>query len=120
MFQKYLKQSTKIIGDYYENLACDYLKRNHYKILERNYRTRLGEIDIICKKKNELIFVEVKGGKSFPEPYLRVDAKKIQKLILTMEKYIHSSVREWDYIRLDVISITEPLKEMKHFQDILS
>jgi putative endonuclease len=119
LYQKCTKNTTTA-GKIYEEIACDYLKKNKYKIIEKNYRTRLGEIDIICSKKREIIFVEVKGGKSVPEPYLRVTLSKIKKLQLTMNHYLHHTTIEWEYIRLDVISITEPDKAIKHFKDILS
>ena len=54
------------IGQIGENLACQYLLDNRYKIIERNYRETWGEIDIICKDKSgALVFVEVKALKLF-------------------------------------------------------
>ncbi len=47
-------------GDYAEQLVCQYLIDNGFVIIVRNYRKRYGEIDIIAKKNNLLIFVEVK------------------------------------------------------------
>lgn len=52
--------STKQVGDSGENLACEYLKKQGYKILGRNYRIRGGEIDIIAQDQEYLVFVEVK------------------------------------------------------------
>ena len=51
---------SKAGGDYGEDLACKYLNKLGYKILERNYRIRGGEIDIVAKDKEYLTFVEVK------------------------------------------------------------
>jgi predicted AAA+ superfamily ATPase len=51
-------------GEKSENLAVWYLKKNGYKILEQNYRNRMGEIDIIAKEKKTLVFVEVKSRRS--------------------------------------------------------
>lgn len=48
------------IGAEYETLACEYLTARGYEILEKNYRNKYGEIDIIAKQKNALIFTEVK------------------------------------------------------------
>jgi putative endonuclease len=48
------------IGNIGEDIACEYLKKIGYKILERNFRIRGGEIDIIAKDKDTLVFVEVK------------------------------------------------------------
>ena len=52
--------TTKIRGDIGENIAAEYLKGLGYEIMERNYRTELGEIDIIAAGEGYLIFVEVK------------------------------------------------------------
>lgn len=54
------------IGQIGEDLACQYLLNNKYKIIDRNYREKWGEIDIICKDKNGvLVFIEVKTLKLF-------------------------------------------------------
>jgi len=53
-------KSTKYIGDLAEDEACKYLVSKQYSILERNWRTRYCEIDIVAKKNNLLYFIEVK------------------------------------------------------------
>jgi len=113
------KQDTLKKGRRYEDIACQYLKKKHYHIIEKNYRTRLGEIDVICSLANELVFVEVKGGKKTPEPFLRVHQQKLLRLERTMRHYLHHDERDWEYIRLDVISISEPDLKIKHFKDVL-
>jgi len=119
LFERNRETGTLKKGHYYEDIACQYLKRNKYRIIEKNYRTRLGEIDLICTLGNELVFVEVKGGKRTPEPHLRVDQQKLQRIERTMRHYMHHTEREWEYIRLDVISVSEPDMAIKHFQDVL-
>ena len=52
--------NTTSLGKYGEDLAADFLKKHGYKILERNFRIRGGEIDIIALEKNTLVYVEVK------------------------------------------------------------
>ena len=47
-----------------EALAADYLEKNGYRILDRNYRCRMGEIDLVARKENTLAFVEVKLRKN--------------------------------------------------------
>ncbi|WP_448384806.1 YraN family protein, partial [Fervidobacterium sp.] len=60
-----------------EELAVQFLKRNGYKIVERNYRTPFGEIDIIAKLGKTYMFVEVKSGTGVRiNPSERVDMKK--------------------------------------------
>ena len=51
-------------GAYYENLVAEYLKTQGYEILEKNYRCRIGEIDLIAKEGETLVFVEVKTRRS--------------------------------------------------------
>src|SRR5438309_11836531 len=62
-----------------EKLACRYLKRNGYKVLFRNFRGRSGgEIDVVCRDKDTLVFVEVKtrGREDFGRPFEAVDREK--------------------------------------------
>ena len=63
--------NTHIIGQTAENIAVEYLAENKVQIIDRNYRTRFGEIDIIAKDKKELIFIEVKAKSTsrFGKPY---------------------------------------------------
>jgi putative endonuclease len=117
--QQNKKNDTLKKGRRYEDIACQYLQKNNYRIIEKNYRTRLGEIDVVCSLDNELVFVEVKGGKKSPEPFLRVNQQKLHRLERTMRHYLHHVENDWDYIRLDVISISEPDLEIKHFKDVL-
>ena len=56
-----MQNTRQKFGEKSESLAVWYLKKNGYKILEQNYRTRLGAIDIIAREKKTLVFVEVKS-----------------------------------------------------------
>ena len=78
------------IGDIGENEATKYLKKQKYKILERNYRKTYGEIDIIAEKDGVLCFVEVKTRKNdeFGRPCEFVDFKKQEKIKKTAMSYI--------------------------------
>jgi len=49
-----------LVGKFGEQAAADYLRRQNYKILSQNYRTRFGEIDLIARKNGEIYFVEIK------------------------------------------------------------
>ena len=84
-------------GDKGEEVAFLYLKNNGYKILDRNYENRFGEIDIIAQKDKEIIFVEVKTrrvegdkieGDDELYPERNVDWKKQGKLIRAAEYYL--------------------------------
>lgn len=76
---------TKKIGDRGEKYAAGYLKKQHYKILIKNYRKPCGEIDIIAQKGDVVAFVEVKTRHTNPmtQPYEAVDRKKQLKLART-------------------------------------
>src|SRR4029077_10476827 len=66
-----------------ENLACRFLKRNGYKILYRNFRGRTGgEIDIVCRDDDTLVFVEVKtrSSEEYGRPFDSVDRKKQKRI----------------------------------------
>ncbi len=73
-----------------ENAAVKYLKKNGYKILERNYRKTYGEIDIIAKYGENIAFVEVKTRKSdsYGSPAEFVTVKKQKKIIKAAYSYI--------------------------------
>lgn len=70
------------IGKLGEEEAIRFLKKEGYKILERNVRSKIGEVDIIARNKKEIVFIEVKTRSSdeFGFPSEAVDRKKILKL----------------------------------------
>ncbi|MDD6808266.1 MAG: YraN family protein [Oscillospiraceae bacterium] len=73
-----------------EEKAIEYLKENGYEILQRNFISRFGEIDIIAKNESYLCFVEVKTRKSSfkTEPEFSVDFSKQNKLIKTADYFL--------------------------------
>jgi putative endonuclease len=77
-----IKKTTKQIGDAGEDLAADFLIKKGYIIIDRNFRTRYGEVDIIAKDKDCLVFIEVKAKASdcFGSPGEMINPKKQQKL----------------------------------------
>jgi Predicted endonuclease distantly related to archaeal Holliday junction resolvase len=76
-----MKDSAKIqTGKDGEKIAADFLKKNGYRIIEANFRCAIGEIDIIAREKDSLVFIEVKTRKSrelgFPEQAVGIKNKK--------------------------------------------
>ncbi len=73
-----LFESPHAAGRYGERVAADFLKRRGYRVLARNYRTKYGEIDLICRDRNVLAFVEVKTrpDERFGAPASAVHAQK--------------------------------------------
>ena len=73
-----------------EFLAARYLEEKGYTVIARNYHSRYGEIDLICRKDSYLVFIEVKERKasSLVNPLEAVTAKKREKLRLTAKQYL--------------------------------
>lgn len=99
------------LGALGERLASEHLERQGYRILERNFRCRMGEIDLIARRGNELVFAEVKLRKDASHGEARefVTAAKQRKLYLTAEYYL--SARPWAQelqARFDVIEVYAP------------
>ncbi len=107
------------IGKTGEKEAIRYLKKKGYRILDRNFRTPLGEIDIIAEDKNQLVFVEVKTRTSdtFGEPFESVHKIKQHRLKRLALFYIKQKGKEDMSVRFDVISIKiGGTKEVKHIE----
>lgn len=96
--------NTKQIGDFGEDAAVDFLENSGYEILERNFRLKFGEIDIIAEKNGCTVFAEVKTRRSnaFGEPSEYVDYKKQQRIKMTAAVY--ADVENAD-MRFDVIEV---------------
>lgn len=89
-------------------MAAQTLEQQGYTILTRNYRTPEGEIDLIAKHDDTLVFVEVKVRRSeiFGPPQEAVDAAKQRHLILAAQHYLHQQGLDDIKIRFDVVAIT--------------
>ena len=90
-----------------EDLAEKFVKKEKYKIIERNFQTRYGEIDIIARKANIIVFIEVKtrASSEFAQPWEAVGFRKRKNLKAAAKIYLQQHpVRECEF-RFDVISI---------------
>jgi putative endonuclease len=97
-----------LLGKDGEARARKYLKKKKYKILEQNYRSRLGEIDIIATCKDVLIFIEVKTRSSdaFGSAIEAVDKKKQRHIIKVAEGFLQErSLGDDINIRFDVVGV---------------
>jgi len=79
--------NSREIGNLAEDKVTQFLEQNQYKIVDRNFYSRFGEIDIIAFKDNVFHFVEVKSGDTF-EPIYNITPAKLKKIIKTMNLYI--------------------------------
>ena len=111
--------NTKIIGDAGEKLAQKFLKKNKYKILETNYKNKIGEIDIICfdKKEKTTVFVEVKTktGTMFGLPREMVDDRKQRKIRKVATLYLMQNGLMDSLVRFDVVEILG--ENINHFKN---
>ncbi len=107
------------IGAEGEQLAVNFLINNGFEILDRNYRYKRAEVDIICRKEDFLVFVEVKFRKNnaFGEPEDFVNERKIELIQMASENYVDAI--NWNgNIRFDIISITKKsIPEIEHLED---
>ena len=99
-----------------ESIALKYLINNRANILETNYRINSGEIDIIAKINEELVFIEVKSRSNikFGYPSEAVDYKKVRKITNTAKYYIFKNNLNNVPIRFDVIEIYLKDKKINH------
>ncbi len=104
-----MKKSRVDKGRKGEDAALDFLKKKGYKLVDRNFRWRGGEIDIIVRKKKTLVFVEVRSFSSDRldmDPVETIGPSKVDKLLKTALVYIaaHPEFNDYD-LRFDVIGV---------------
>ena len=101
------------LGEKGEELAIDYLQENGYVIVERNYRFKKAEVDIIAQKKTFLVVVEVKTRSSnyFGNPQDFVNPKKIKLLVSAIDNYVIEKDLDTE-VRFDIIAV---LKSKNNF-----
>jgi putative endonuclease len=109
------------LGSEGEDLAVKFLKKKGYKIIAKNQKNYVGEIDIIAKDGETVVFIEVKtrSNDSFGYPFEAVHRRKIQKLKNLALLYLKKQGEELP-VRFDVISIfcmDNGEREIKHIKD---
>lgn len=100
-----LKRRT--LGKSGEQLAARFLRKKRYRILEMNYRTSRGEIDIIARSGQVLVFTEVKTRRSdfLESPLAAVTIKKQRQISMVAQEYLNSNNLFDSEARFDVIAI---------------
>lgn len=107
-----------------EDIACDYLKKKGYKIIERNFRKKYQEIDIIAISDSTLVFIEVKTRRSNPfgSPFDSIAPWKLRHLVNLAQFYkmLHPNLP--DNMRIDAIGIIlssgNKLESLEHLENI--
>lgn len=118
------KRTLISLGRLGEIKACEYLQRKNYQIIATNFKTKFGEIDIICKKDNQLIFVEVKSRISDlkGKPYESITSKKLKHFQKAVYYFLSQNDLFDQKLRIDVISIEfnhdNSVKRFQHFENL--
>lgn len=107
-----------------EEIARGYLEKNGYKIIEQNYKTKYAEIDLVARKGNEMVFVEVrtKKGKNFGAPEETINKRKLRKLWGNAKAY--TVWKKWrGFYRVDAVCVVlKPNGEvdrLNHYENII-
>jgi putative endonuclease len=106
--------NRKGLGSAGEEEAARLLKKNGYKILERNYRSRFGEIDIVAREGETMVFVEVKTrtGENFGSPKEALDKRKRRHITRASMDYLARAGSGSERpVRFDVVTVTVELKD---------
>ena len=116
----YLRHEIGKIG---EEIAVKYLENLGYTIIERNFLSTQGEIDIVAKDKKELVFIEVKTrtNMQFGRPAEAVNQPKQKHLIGSAKYYLYSKQLENEFVRIDVIEVylTKNSARINHIKQII-
>ncbi len=110
---------NKFKGSSGERIAEEYLKKEGYDILARNFRTRLGEIDIVASKGEYLVFVEVKARKSeaYGFPSESVTYAKQRKISMVASQYIKLNMYFGAAVRFDVVEVYLTEGRINHIEN---
>lgn len=109
---------NKTFGDVGEKIAAGYLQQNGYRILEKKYKAKSGEIDIIAAEKDWLVFVEVKTRSSslYGRPAEAVDRRKQQNIIKTAQWYLSKTDQYHKMCRFDIIEVMKDGEQFRVHQ----
>lgn len=125
-----MKQFNYLKGQVGEEAAVKFLRKKGYEILERNFRTKFGEIDIIVKEKRKgatlpkIVFVEVKtkSGEEFGEPWEMVDGRKVGQVRRMAELYLMFKRLGEEACRIDVVGVwldsLGEVERIEHWEDV--
>lgn len=119
-----MKQQNFIKGRTGEAIAAEYLKKDGFEVIEHNWHTKFGEIDIVATKSNTLVFVEVKLkiGDKFGSPEEMITKTKIQQVLNNAEVYLlaHTEFKNYNK-RIDGVCIVmegEHISRITHYENI--
>ncbi len=102
-----MSDSRQRLGRWGEDLAVSYLEKEGYSIIERNFRTRYGEVDVVASKGGQVIFIEVrtKSSDAYGGPEESITARKREHLMLAAQEYLQSNGLEDSSWRIDLVAV---------------
>jgi putative endonuclease len=107
--ERFTLHPTQALGRQGEDLAHRYLRGRGFHILARRFRLpdASGEVDIIARQRDIIVFVEVKARRSaeYGSPERAVDPEKQRKLIRVARSYILKAGADWSQVRFDIVSV---------------
>ncbi len=100
-------RKTRDLGNLAEDFASHLLQSKGYKVIDRNFRSRFGEIDIVAEEGSTLVFVEVKArwSQKFGSPEEAVTPSKLRKIRKTAEYYALINSKTDRKMRIDVVAL---------------
>ncbi len=116
-----MKQENRKTGGLGESLAVDFLKKKEFEIVERNFGTRFGEIDIVARKDGVMVFVEVKTkrGDAFGSPEEMVGRIKLMKVRRMAEVYLNGKEVP---CRIDMVAVVldrdDRVERITHYENL--
>lgn len=118
-----MKKEKLKIGHIGESIASKYLRKKGYRIIERNYKTKYAEIDLVVHRGSILVFVEVRTrtGKRFGSPEESIKKDKLYRLVKNAQAYMNR-IRYYKEFRIDAICIildeNSCLMRISHYENI--
>lgn len=118
-----MESDRRGLGIYGEDIACDFLRRHGYNVIERNYRIRGGEVDVIALLGDDIVFIEVKTRRSliYGYPEEAVNSLKMRRMQRVANTFMSRFTR-CCYVRFDIIAIEVDVEQKKllirHIKDI--
>lgn len=117
------KTFNRLKGNQGEEMAVKFLKDKGYQIIDQNHSTKFGELDIIARKNNILIFVEVKFKQTedFGTPEEMIGINKLNQVRRTAEMYLLTNpdiVKNYDRYQIDAVCIVEETGRISHHENL--
>lgn len=117
-----MKTWNRQTGRVAENIAVEYLRRKHFAIVERNFGSKFGEIDIIAQDGDTVVFVEVKAkiGSDFGLPEEMITSGKLRRIRNMATMYLHGELTQ---CRIDVVAIVlgeqHEVLRLTHYENVV-